>query len=1157
MKGRIKHTLLLLKKIAASLFLVVSLLLIVSCEGGDGDDGEGSLIDSNVIDPTIIANPGIDPIMIPENLRNILDDLILANEFTGDDAGHYSFVRQIMPILFGRKVRGYDELKVLVDLIYNTNRAQFLAILLNQNSPYFSEYLNHWSEVLVDRFRLHRESQKTMNACFNVRPFPRQPDNSRAATALAACVARNDPTANCSAGQPFNMSDLLRSSLALDDLSAVYRGYLFSMTAHPISGAEITAANKQADLGSTFTHVYTQRKMDCLTCHNTTSSVSGTFDIDGHRSYWNRHFPVPGNFETALFGSAAGRDAREVNAVFRTDIAGGAIQPWGWQSSCGTYKPAGTAIPSSVERVMIGCTSEEEDEPCRAVEPYFTKPLGDTGSVWEVDAALKRGVQLLARHGLRRDQLKRPGEMPDPSCTDHCATVTSAAAIPSPPPSELSTLIENRCESCHQPGGSAERIDFSVDWQATLVSAPAVSGYCDESRGYYYRAVPQNPDASCVMDLVERGEMPTFGPNLTPDEVGLFRTWINNLPTTAGCVVGAESVCELVPESNENEAGFAYLVAMNIVNQTWEEVMGNPLTIANYFPRNDEARDLLWNLTETTFVPHDWSLKALLIEILTSNYFNRRAPANSTLDSAYKMPTVPKPFEVNDPRRPPEAAAGWEASPEPSTPPVINFSHTLNHMNNEEGRSRHLNTMSDQVYRYSAQNLLHSVHKALDWNKVPRLAGSSSTYPSNKLRKNIGQFYHDAEPGFRNVDFQGLLAWEAAHGSCANPDTPDDWVKKVIDSATASGAPYTYRDLAITIRDWLIANGEIQSTVPVGETISEVDILNGLFGGNDSNFVLDNNVSLSTSAQRSVIENQLRQYCGALTESPQFLLAGIADMQLGPKPDLRVCNEEPCDYINICRGLEDSVEEQTSGKRLSCWNSGLDVDWPFGISPRDPRFCPELLCRRFPGHLVDQLEICLRDPIGCIPEPPICRLGCATVDCCGGPGPLLTIDKDPWYWLGNAENGVVDFAENIKVLRRYGEKEQVLEQGMRLQFGDWVIIPPGSHLRIETKDGVFQTPKQGTPKGIDGAGWRMLVTGETAQLARNTFNKSKPISKNWLNQSLKSSKYSGGAAGTPMLPSKVKVEDPRRLKNIKEGTKERTKEQWPERYQQKSQQVPN
>jgi len=55
-------------------------------------------------------------------------------ESRNDDAGNYSFARQVVPLLQGRKIRGYDEVKVLADLASATDRETLVSLLTRQNA---------------------------------------------------------------------------------------------------------------------------------------------------------------------------------------------------------------------------------------------------------------------------------------------------------------------------------------------------------------------------------------------------------------------------------------------------------------------------------------------------------------------------------------------------------------------------------------------------------------------------------------------------------------------------------------------------------------------------------------------------------------------------------------------------------------------------------------------------------------------------------------------------------------------------------------------------------------------------------------------------------------------------------------------------------------
>ncbi len=50
------------------------------------------------------------------------------------------------------------------------------------------------------------------------------------------------------------------------------------------------------DLGTTFGRVFVNKRLDCLGCHNSEWSISGS------GSGWNRTHPIPGQFERHLYG---------------------------------------------------------------------------------------------------------------------------------------------------------------------------------------------------------------------------------------------------------------------------------------------------------------------------------------------------------------------------------------------------------------------------------------------------------------------------------------------------------------------------------------------------------------------------------------------------------------------------------------------------------------------------------------------------------------------------------------------------------------------------------------------------------------------------------------------------------------------------------------
>ncbi len=1039
-----------------------------------------------------------------------------------DDAGDYSFVRQMVPVLFGRKVRGYDELSVLVDILRESggDRAEFMTVLLRNDSPYFVEYAEHWSDYLVHALRIQRDGDKGMGSCFADSSPARVVFGSSNATQIASCVRTGDATTDCSDGNNFNMWDVVRSSVALDNLAPAYRGYLFAMQNFTTSGAEVTPHNEQDEVSESFHHIYLGRNQDCLGCHNTASSVSGEFDINGNPSYWNRHAPIPGNFELAVYGTPSGREnQREINQLFRSNITHGtAERPFG-MSSCGTFSAAGSADIDS--KYPPGYAPPQ---------PYFTAALDPTASIWEVEDKLKSGYVKLASYGLRRDQLVAPISTSVEECSDHCANLSSPPGIPTPS-AQMNTLVASNCATCHG-SGHVSGIDLTGNWAVELVSQPAVGAYCTD---YNYLVVPGDAASSCVQKLVDDDLMPSWG--LSDSEKTLFRNWINGLPEGAGCSANQPSICE-TPVANDNDAGFAYLVATNIVDQVWQEVMGSRLNIPNYFPRNTDQRDILQNLVESVFVPRNWSLKSLLIAMLASEHFNRMAPADTAQNSGYMLAPYLKPFEVNDPRRPPEAQDGWE----PGNPaPQPNLAHTLTHMNNEAGRSRHLNAVSDGIHRYSAEGLLNSIHGALDW-PATKVGRSTSTYPNDSLRKGIGQFYSDVEPGFNGVSFQSLIRWEAQLGRCDKPTGDTDWIDRVVDAVGSAPGAYTRRDLAITLRDWLLGNGELSSEVPVDQTASEAALLNVLFGGTSSNNVLDASIGPGNIGG---LAQQLRDYCGVLVETPQFMLAGIADRELGPKPNLRVCNEEPCAYRSICDSLKPAVERGLRAN-LACSDECVVIERERRLDPTIP-ICPRGRCERIPWDVFDPRDpLCERNPDLCIgpdplcelnpqfcrgPEPPQCDLGCAVIDCCGGPLPPLEGALD--YFLGLAEGGLIQEVEGVQIVRYGTTTPQPLEPETKLGYGDWLVMPPGSQLQIATANGLFQTPRGGVPRDAK-QGWRFLVTAQRAPQAERFQRIGMPVQQDWIKQAL-TPQWERDKGAQHRVEFLMGEEDPRRIEQRAKG----------------------
>ena len=965
-----------------------------------------------------------------------------------DDAGDFAFVHQAVPTVTGRKLRGRVEADVLMDLIAETDRTTLLELMMDGSPTYADEYIGHWSDLLVDWMRVHRDTSKRQDQCFG------PPELPGANESLARYIRDNEPFRGAThpgftiggTAADYNMSDVLRGSLKLDNLAPAWQAYLFAMVNKPITGAEVTEQNQRMNHGATFTHVYTKRQMTCLGCHTSTTSASGP------ESYWNRHFPVFGDFEKAVFGSSTGRDSREIEALLRVGgFRGGSIQPWGMED-CGTFRAPGTIPDDTLTDPDSGAF----------LEAYLVEPIGRNGSAWDIESRMRSGIETLALEGLTR------GPDPDTTaacefCDTSCAADGSMTMDPAQAANEaaVGAIVNNRCVTCHTGTHNSWAGDA---WQEAWVSTGLV--------------VPGDAAASTVIDRLTSSSSrmpPTWATGnapdgtplntpLVPNDIDVVRAWINGL-------TDGDGDCSMCPTLDcadnrvDGDAAFSYLVAANIVSKTWAEVFGDELTIANYYPRSAGQGGALWNLTENEFLPNNWSLQRILTRMMTSELYNRRPPVSSSGDYAYELPLAFDPWTESDPRFPPRALPGW--TPDAIDPPESDETFLLD---NDENRARVYNGVGDTVHRYRPRSLLYSVHSALGW-PAPTRFSNGSAYPSDQLRKSIGQFWRDAEPGFNDVDFQGLLTWEATHGQCQNPGPGDDWVDRLVDGVGAFNAenpssPVTYRDLAETMKDWILGHGGIDddASVPEGQSTSEQTLITTLLGGWDTPAVV------GTVSERNALEASLRDYCGVLVQTPHFLLAGIAPPGPGPEPRLRVCNDDgrPCSYREICESFQAGF---SFPDQLICHDDRLEVRTRF-IPGDFLDLCPRGQCR-FIDRPVD--IDCLTNPSQC-PAPPQCDLGCATVDCCGGP--LPPIDR-PGFLIDQLGGAEVSVTEGVQIKRAGNEQFEALQKGMHLAEGDLLALSAGSRLVLDGDGFQRRTPAKGMPAKGDKGTWFLMVASET------------------------------------------------------------------------------
>lgn len=620
-----------------------------------------------------------------------------------DDAGPASFVRQVIPVLYGRKVKGFGELAPLIAFANQYGKEKLVYALMEQK-----EFIDHWSEVLVERLEVQRSGDREQSDCFGD-PKRSGPDSPALAQWVANNEATDDPTASggpldptMSAG-PYNMSDPLRSAIELDNLYPVYRAYLFPLV-NKSAAAGGSALLRRSTKGRAFTHIYLNRDMDCLDCHNSDYSTTDA------GSGWNRHFPIHGSFEKALFGDSHGRNQDEFYALFRWQVLFSSstnIEPWG-VTDCGTYRD-----PTSSSYFIP--VDGELDSTGSPLQTYFTKPLGDQATIWELEGILHEGYVGL------QDGLERTRTPSDTATCNFCSSSCSGSSL------DLSLIANSAVNaidvknlltggtcgsaSCHV-GATSGGLNIPNDadhWADHLINAPSGSST------WPYRVVPGDSGSSYLIKKLE-GASGISGSPMPPGgsigDVQFIRDWIDSMPVGNACNVCSAARCGELPKIVEGPEASAYLTAANIVDNIWDEVMGTPLTVANYFSRNWVQRNLLWNLTDQVFVPSGWSLKTLLAEhILVSPYFNRHTPDKTLRAQPYNLPNIFDPWTVIDPRKPPVTDSGYQVA---------------DHLEN------HFNSTGDGVHRYSPRTLVNSVHKSLGW-PAPKRFPDSTEYPMKVL----------------------------------------------------------------------------------------------------------------------------------------------------------------------------------------------------------------------------------------------------------------------------------------------------------------------------------------------------------------------------------------------------------------------------------------
>lgn len=262
---------------------------------------------------------------------------------------------------------------------------------------------------------------------------------------------------------------------------------------------------------------------------------------------------------------------------------------------------------------------------------------------------------------------------------------------------------------------------YDNDYDADAASEEIAGGFrpwgADPSCGVFIRPDDRRPE--------ELGDVPYF---ITPraSDVTIFdleaelRAGLADLrssfsPSAVGAVSGPRAL--------------ASLVATNLTNAVFVEATGSLLTIPHGFPRNQSQRDALTEYA-TTFATSGYSLTALLTAIATSELFTPGAYSPCFTGS---LPALFDPWDKDG-----------------------------------QTVSTRTNTVADGIHRLPARTLQNAVATALEWAdpwEYPMLATGTSALVARRL----GVFLKPADPGYRGINFQSLLSFEADFGACIDP----------------------------------------------------------------------------------------------------------------------------------------------------------------------------------------------------------------------------------------------------------------------------------------------------------------------------------------------------------------------------------------------------
>ena len=643
-------------------------------------------------------------------------------------------------------------------------------------------------------------------------------------TALEGTAPRSEEPAGTEC-YPYSMRDALLAAVSEDDLFGFIR--VSVMPLHATYVSTLGEPNKRNDLANRFLAAYVERDESCLGCHNATYS---TTDARPRNKHWDRFVPLPWDLEGAAFaredeegwhyGGNGEGLVASVAPYFRTDQFK-EPDPQQLGPSGDTYQPFGL---SETCTPALGALAPDTSAFSRG--GIAGEPVSAVVGLEDLTRILREGATHLFSAGLTT-----PPALPSEFNGEpyDCLTATEdEEEEPGYDPVEF-TLNKYSCWGCHNQNHNCDPSNPNE-----YACAPTVSELedivWDMNSDLFYKTIVEGS---------RTGLMP-------PVEVGA------GAPSDAYCI---QQVLGYDPPKmpSRGDAALVTLVASRVVSGVLEEVSGRKMVLAHAYSRNDDQRDIQYHMVHS-LVGSGWSLRALLRDVVLSPAVGRAAPEAST--QRYPLALVFNPF----------------ADPGPAT------DKTEEQLGNGTG---------DLIQRRSPNHLVNALHQALWW-PAPRVHGGRDAYPTATQMSDIGRQMTLRAGSQRGSDLTVATGWQAVVGACEKPETvyaahvrkpywdvppspsdllgPDqwfDWIDAMLDAGIDDGA--TAFDAFATVKERLVAESGID--------LEEQQILVSLLDGAP----LDTPLDLGH-------ESALRDYCGALTMTPQFTLSGLAPPNPGDAP---------------------------------------------------------------------------------------------------------------------------------------------------------------------------------------------------------------------------------------------------------------------------------